>query len=85
FHNYSSFNTPPTSEVVHLPDHRVMRNTAENSALAERVKPLSGGPGEFLKVDAGNGLTVDAWLMKPPNFDPSKKYALIVNVYSEPA
>jgi dipeptidyl-peptidase 4 len=85
FHNYSSFNEPLTSEVVHLPDHRVMRNTADNSALAERVKPLSNGPEEFVKVDAGNGLMVDAWLMKPPNFDPAKKYALIVNVYSEPA
>jgi dipeptidyl-peptidase-4 len=38
-----------------------------------------------VKVDAGNGLLVDAWLMKPPNFDPAKQYALIVNVYSEPA
>jgi dipeptidyl-peptidase-4 len=85
FHNYSSLNLPPTFEVVHLPDHRIMRNTADNSALAERVKPLSGGPAEFVKVDAGNGLMVDAWLMKPPNFDPEKKYALIVNVYSEPA
>lgn len=85
FHNYSSFDVPPASEVVHLPDHRVMRNTADNSAIAERVKPLSGGPAEFVKVDAGKGLMVDAWLMKPPDFDPAKKYALIVNVYSEPA
>jgi dipeptidyl-peptidase-4 len=84
-HTFSSFDVPPTSEVVHLPDHRVMRNTADNSAIAERVKPLSGGPAEFVKVDAGNGLMVDAWLMKPPDFDPAKKYALIVNVYSEPA
>jgi dipeptidyl-peptidase-4 len=85
FHSYSSFDVPPTFEVVHLPDHRVMRNTADNSALAVRVKPLSNGTAEFVKVDAGNGLMVDAWLVKPPNFDPAKKYALIVNVYSEPA
>jgi len=85
FHNYSSFDVPPTFEVVRLPDHRVMRNTAENTAIGERVKPLSGGPVEFVKVDAGNGLMVDAWLIKPPDFDPAKKYALIVNVYSEPA
>jgi dipeptidyl-peptidase-4 len=85
FHDYSSFDVPPVFEVVHLPDHRAVRSTADNAALAERVKPLSGGPVEFLKVDAGNGLMVDAWLLKPPNFDPAKKYALIVNVYSEPA
>jgi len=85
FHTYSSLDEPPAFDVVHLPEHRVERKTVDNSAIAERVKPLSGGPAEFLKVDAGNGLTVDAWLMKPPNFDPAKKYALIVYVYSEPA
>ena len=85
FHNFSSLNTPPSSDVVHLPDHRVLRVTADNSALADRVKPLSSGPAEFLKLDAGNGLTVDGWLMKPPDFDPSKKYPLVVYVYSEPA
>ena len=85
FHNYSSLNVPPTFEVVHLPDHRVMRNTADNSALGESVKQFTSGPAEFLKADAGKGLMVDAWLMKPPNFDPTKKYALIVYVYSEPA
>lgn len=85
FHTHSSFDVPPVFEVVHLPDHRVMRTTADNAAIAERVKPLSGGPAEFVKVDASNGLIVDAWLMKPPDFDPTKKYALIVNVYSEPA
>lgn len=85
FHTYSSFDVPPVFEVVHLPDHRVMRTTVDNAAIAERVKPLSAGPAEFVKVDAGNGLMVDAWLMKPPDFDSTKKYALIVNVYSEPA
>jgi dipeptidyl-peptidase 4 len=85
FHTYSSFDVPPAFEVVHLPDHRVMRKTVDNAAIAERVKPLSGGPAEFVKADAGNGLTVDAWLIKPPDFDPTKKYPLIVYVYSEPA
>ena len=85
FHDFSSFNSPPASDVVHLPDHHVLRGTADNSALLERVKPLSDGPADFLKLDAGNGLTVDAWLLKPPAFDASKKYPLIAFVYSEPA
>ena len=85
FHTYSSFDVPPAFDVVHLPDHRVMRKTVDNAVIAERVKPLSGGPAEFVKVDAGNGLMVDAWLLKPPDFDAAKKYPLIVYVYSEPA
>lgn len=85
FHDFSSFNSPPASDVVHLPDHRLLRSTADNSALLERVKPLSDGPAEFLQLDAGNGLTVDGWLLKPPAFDATKKYPLVVYVYSEPA
>ena len=85
FHDFSSFNSPPASDVVHLPDHRVLRSTTDNSALAERVKPLSAGPAEFFQLDAGNGLTVDGWLLKPPAFDATKKYPLVIYVYSEPA
>ena len=85
FHNFSSIDRPPHSDVVHLPDHRVLRTTADNAPLADRVKPLGSGPVEFLKLDAGNGLLVDGWLAKPPNFDATKKYPLIVLVYSEPA
>ncbi|PYT81696.1 MAG: S9 family peptidase [Acidobacteria bacterium] len=85
FHTFTSFEVPPAYDVVHLPDHRVMRKTVDNAAIAGRAKPLSGGPAEFVKVDAGNGLMVDAWLLKPPDFDPAKRYPLIVYVYSEPA
>jgi len=85
FHDFSSFNSPPASDVVHLPDHRVLRSTTDNSALAERVKPLSAGPAEFFRLDAGDGLTVDGWLLKPPAFDATKKYPLVIYVYSEPA
>ena len=85
FHTFSSLNEPPVFDVVHLPDHRVERKTIDNSSITEHVNLLTGGPAEYVKVDAGNGLVVDAWLMKPPNFDPARKYALIVYVYSEPA
>ena len=85
FHTYSSFDTPPVSDIVHLPDHRVVRTMADNSALAARAKELTGGPTEFTTLDAGQGLMVDAWVIKPPHFDATRKYPLIVNVYSEPA
>jgi dipeptidyl-peptidase-4 len=42
-------------------------------------------PAEFFKVDAGDGVTVDGWMIKPANFDPAKKYPVLVNIYGEPA
>jgi dipeptidyl aminopeptidase/acylaminoacyl peptidase len=31
-----------------------------------------------------DGKTIQAWVQKPPNFDPAKKYALILNVHGGP-
>jgi len=33
----------------------------------------------------GNGVTLDAWMMRPKNFDPARKYPVLVYVYGEPA
>lgn len=38
-----------------------------------------------MRVDIGHGVELDAWSIRPPNFDPQKKYPLIVFVYGEPA
>jgi dipeptidyl-peptidase-4 len=38
----------------------------------------------FFRIDIG-GVSVDAWCIKPPDFDPAKKYPLFIHVYGEPA
>ncbi len=38
-----------------------------------------------MKVDAGNGLQLDGWVMKPPGFDSTKRYPVLYVVYGEPA
>ena len=37
-----------------------------------------------MKAHSGD-LTLDAWIIKPRGFDPSKKYPVIIEVYGEPA
>lgn len=85
FHSYSKFDTPGMSEVVALPAHQALRVTNDNAALAAKVAPILKGRTEFLQVDGGDGVKLDGWLIKPTNFDASKKYPLIVYVYGEPA
>jgi len=85
FHTFSNTETPPVTELVHLPDHRVVRTLVGNKALRARVAALRRRPMEFFKVDGGNGLELDAWLMTPPDFDPSRRYPLLIYVYGEPA
>ncbi|HAK96318.1 MAG TPA: S9 family peptidase [Planctomycetes bacterium] len=83
-HTYSTFTTPPIVELVRLPGHEVVRVLADNRALREKLATLRRPTSEFLRVDIGNGLLLDAWCVKPPDFDPSRKYPLLFYVYGEP-
>ncbi|HZD51289.1 MAG TPA: S9 family peptidase [Silvibacterium sp.] len=85
FHIYSSFNKPPVTELVHLPDHKSVRVLQANEELAHKVQDLVASPTEFFKVPVSGGVTLDGYMIRPPNFDPAKKYPVLVNVYGEPA
>jgi dipeptidyl-peptidase 4 len=85
FHTYSRLGTPPIVEVVRLPTHQAVRTLVDNRRLRTAVSRLRRGPSEFVKVDAGNGLRLDGWIMKPPGFDSTKRYPLLYLVYGEPA
>ena len=84
FHTYSSANTPPVTELISLPDHKVIRVLEDNKELTEKVKGSNFQPKEFIKIDIGDGIVMDAWMIKPENFKPSEKYPVFVYVYGEP-
>ena len=84
FHTYSSDNAPPVTALVKLPEHRVVRILEDNQALREKVKKLKLQPKEFFTLDIGQGIKMDAWMIKPKDFDPSRKYPVFVYVYGEP-
>ncbi len=85
FHTYSSFTTPPVTELVRLPGHEVVRTLVDNAALQATVAALKRGKAEFFRVAAGPGVSLDGWIMTPPDFDPAKRYPVLFNVYGEPA
>lgn len=84
-HTYSTFDTPPVTELVHLPDCSVQRLLEDNAKLRSNTKGLISQPTEFFHVEIANHMTLDGWLMKPKSFDPRKKYPVLVYVYGEPA
>ncbi len=85
FHTYSTFDTPPVIELVSLPDHKVARTFVDNAKLRSRLDLVKKTPVEFFRVDVGDSVALDAWCIKPPDFDPSKRYPLLIHVYGEPA
>ncbi|MCX6560997.1 MAG: S9 family peptidase [Candidatus Aminicenantes bacterium] len=85
FHSYSLLDAPPVTELVGLPKGETVRPLAPNTALAAKVEALKRRRAEYLKLDIGGGVQVDAWRILPPDFDPAKKYPLFIYVYGEPA
>jgi len=84
FHTYSTFDTPPVTELIQLPEHKVVRVLEDNKELHGRIDPWITQPVEFLQLDIGDGVVLDAYMIKPRDFDSSKKYPVFVYVYSEP-
>ncbi|MBA7524235.1 Dipeptidyl aminopeptidase 4 [subsurface metagenome] len=84
FHTYSTFDTPPITELVQLPEHRIVRVLEDNKELHKKIESLIFHPTEFFQLDIGGGVIMDAWMIKPRDFDPSRKYPVFVYVYGEP-
>lgn len=84
FHTYSSWNSPPVTELVKLPEHKVVRILEDNKDLREKMESLDPQPKEFITLKTKDGYKMDAWMIKPSDFDPSLKYPVFVYVYGEP-
>jgi dipeptidyl-peptidase-4 len=85
FHTWSRFDRPVVTDLIRLPDHQMVRMLEPNAALRGNVASITSPPVEFFQVQLEAGIAIDGWMLKPRNFDPSKKYPVVVHVYGEPA
>jgi dipeptidyl-peptidase-4 len=83
FHTFNNHYTPPAREVVSLPMHKAIKGDNVEKTIAKADK--SKAKAEFLTITTEEGITMDAWMVKPKNFDSSKKYPIVFYVYTEPA
>lgn len=83
-HTFSNSETPPVIDMVAFPSHKSVRLMTDNAKAKEQCHALGLQSKEFVKVKTEN-LILDAWMIKPVGFDPTKKYPVIIDVYGEPA
>jgi dipeptidyl-peptidase 4 len=81
-HQFSNYYTPNTAEWVKLPGHVGTDGDKVNEAISQQDKTKSSL--EFFTVTTADSVTMDAWIVKPTNFDPKKKYPVLFYVYTEP-
>jgi dipeptidyl-peptidase-4 len=85
-HTFSTFDSPPVTDVVALPAHAVARTLVTNDRLRAAVAPfVSARPAEFFRVPVGGGVTLDGYLLRPATFDSTRRWPVLVHVYGEPA
>jgi dipeptidyl-peptidase 4 len=82
YHTFSSHNTAPVNEWVSLPSNKPVHPAKSIDATAKVDNNMDV---EFIKIVTADSITLDAWINKPKNFDPSKKYPVVLYVYGEPA
>ncbi|HEY5219734.1 MAG TPA: S9 family peptidase [Gemmatimonadaceae bacterium] len=85
FHTYSTFDTPPTIDLVRFPGHEAVRTLLANTRLRAAATEAIRTPVQFIQVTVSDGATLDGYMIRPNDFDPSKRYPILVNVYGEPA
>lgn len=83
WHSFSNYYTPFANELVSLPDHKAVGGA---SAVEEALKKADKSKSNitFFKVTTSEGVEMDAWMVKPENFDSAKKYPVVFYVYTEP-
>ena len=84
-HTFSTVDEPATIELVGLPKHKTLRVLQDNAELRRNLAELKRRPTEFFRVPNSSGLPLDGWMIKPFDFDSTKKYPLFIFVYGEPA
>lgn len=79
--NSSRVNSPNQFSVCAASGKEV-RIMEDNSNLAEKVATMPQK--EFLTIKNADGIKLNAWMLKPANFDASKSYPVVVYQYSGP-
>lgn len=82
-HTFSNYYTNYVNELISLADHKGLNGENKVAdAVAKANKAASKV--EFFKVKTSEGVEMDAWMVKPNNFDANKKYPVVFYVYTEP-
>ncbi len=80
--SYSDANQPTSYKLCNNLG-KVLTTMEDNSALKSRLANYSLAKKEFLEFKL-DGRTLNGWMMKPANFDATKKYPVYIAIYGGP-
>ena len=75
--------SPPTT-ALYRTDGTLVLELVDNAALKQRLAGYELPPAEFMTVPVADGTPLNAYLVKPRNFDPNRAYPLLIHTYGGP-
>ena len=81
---FSNASTPMRITVNETRKNQTLRTLEDNQALAKRLASVSYSPKEFFTLTTASGYELNAWMVKPVDFDKNKKYPVMMTQYSGP-
>lgn len=81
--SYSNVRTP--LHVALDDDHgKTLKMLEDNHEVSDYIKTHAYSAPEFIKFKTSDGVSLDGYIIKPFNFDPNKKYPVVMTVYGGP-
>ncbi|MFT6748774.1 MAG: dipeptidyl-peptidase-4 [Flavobacterium sp.] len=81
---FSNVTTPTVYTLNTSKDGKLLQTIVENTDLSQKLKSYNLPTKEFLEITTEKGIKLNAWMIKPKDFDPSKKYPVFMYQYSGP-
>lgn len=82
--SYSSATTPPTYTLNNSKDGKLVKGIIDNSSLLDKLKKYNLPSKDYFELTTEKGHKLNAWMIKPKDFDASKKYPVFMYQYSGP-
>ena len=80
---YSNITTPPVT-TLNDAKGKVLATLEDNQSLKVKVESLRLGKPDFFTFKTSEGVELNGYMVKPANFDASKKYPVVMYQYSGP-
>ena len=82
--SFSSASRPTTYTLNDAKSGKELQSIENNSGLVEKLKAYNLPSKEFFVLKTAKGNELNAWIMKPKDFDSNKKYPVFMYQYSGP-
>jgi dipeptidyl-peptidase 4 len=81
--NYSNINSPGEIGLYNIKGKKI-RVLQDHAALKNRLTEYGFGKAEYFSFKTSEDVSLNGYIIKPPNFDSSKKYPLFMYAYGGP-